>query len=137
MRGPRRKAREAALRVLYEAESRGEEALARLPAALRKVRDAAYAERLVRGCIERKAELDRTIKESLKNWRLERLGQVERNILRIGAYELASEREVPSRVVIDEAVRLAKRYGGEESYAFVNGVLDAVAKRRGDRSEEE
>ena len=64
------------------------------------------------------------------NWRLERLGAVERSVLRIGAAELIRE-ETPPRVVVQEAVRLAERYAGAKSARFVNGVLDALARRMG------
>ncbi|HEY3236115.1 MAG TPA: transcription antitermination factor NusB, partial [Polyangiaceae bacterium] len=61
------------------------------------------------------------------NWRLERMTRVDRNVLRIGAWELLSRSDVPRAVILDEAVELAKRYGTEESGAFVNGVLDRIA----------
>jgi N utilization substance protein B len=74
------------------------------------------------------ARLDAIIEESSDNWRLERMSFVDRNILRIGASEIAGEDEVPARVAINEAVELAKRFGTAESPAFVNGILDRVAR---------
>lgn len=74
--------------------------------------------------------LDATIRESAERWRMERLGVIERNILRLGIFELERE-TAPPAVVIDEAVRLAQRFAGAKAPPFVNGVLDAVARRLG------
>jgi N utilization substance protein B len=94
----------------------------------------AMAERLARGAQREVEELDRAIAAALTNWRLDRVAAVDRNILRIAAYELAREPQTPSSVIIDEAVEMAKRFGEADSPAFVNGVLDAV--RRALRKEE-
>jgi len=67
------------------------------------------------------------VREAARNWRLERMAVVDRNVLRLASYELAHT-DTPVEIVIDEAVRLAKRYGDDPSPAFVNGVLDGVAK---------
>ncbi len=75
------------------------------------------------------AQIDSIIKEASKNWRLERMAIVDRNILRIGCYELLFSDDVPYKVAINEAVELSKRFGTEDSRSFVNGVLDAVKKR--------
>lgn len=92
-----------------------------------EVRD--YAERLVRGVVEQRASLDALIQGISKNWRLERMGAVDRCLLRLGAYELRDlGGEVPRNVVINEAVELAKRYGSRESGGFVNGILDRIGR---------
>jgi N utilization substance protein B len=65
----------------------------------------------------------------MPNWRLDRLSAIDRNILRIGTVEMLRVRDVPPRVAIHEAIRLAERYGSEDSPGFVNGVLDAVSRR--------
>ena len=70
--------------------------------------------------------VDETLTGATRNWRLDRLSRIDRSILRLGATELLFIPEVPPRVAIQEAVRLAERYGGSESPRFVNGVLDAV-----------
>jgi N utilization substance protein B len=88
------------------------------------------AEPLVRTIAHHGEELDRQLAEVTTNWRLERLGVVERCVLRMGAAEL-ERGETPPRVVIQEAVRLAERYGTVQSAKFVNGVLDALARRMG------
>jgi transcription antitermination protein NusB len=84
----------------------------------------------VRTLIARGAEIDRELTEVTTNWRLERLGVIDRCVLRLAAAELEAG-ETPPRVVIQEAVRLAERYGTLKSAKFVNGVLDALARRMG------
>ncbi len=85
---------------------------------------------LVRLVAQRQRELDADLTEVTMNWRLERLGAVERSVLRLAAAELTVG-ETPPRVVIQESVRLAERYGSGTSAKFVNGVLDALARRMG------
>jgi transcription antitermination protein NusB len=87
----------------------------------------AYADRIVRGVAEDPQALDEAIRRASTNWRLERMARVDRNVLRLGTWELLRSKEVPRAVVLDEAVELAKRYGTEDSGAFVNGVLDRIA----------
>jgi N utilization substance protein B len=89
-----------------------------------------FASKLVATVADRGAELDAAITEVTANWRLERLGVIERSVLRLAAAELARG-DTPVRVVLQEAVRLAERYGTERSARFVNGVLDAYARRFG------
>ncbi len=135
--GRRSKARECAFQILYQWQITGEpmsavvESFWRVRSGTPEAR--AMAERLARGAQAQAAELDDQIAEAAKNWRLDRIAPVDRTILRLGAYELGSERETPAAVVLDEAVELAKRFGEEDSPSFVNGVLDAIRKRvRGD-----
>jgi N utilization substance protein B len=90
-----------------------------------------YAEEIVRGVSGAREQVDARIVEASANWRLERMTRVDRNILRLSAWELAFRADVPRAVIIDEAVELAKAYGAEESGAFVNGVLDRVAENLG------
>lgn len=78
-----------------------------------------------------KTEIDELIVQSAKNWRLERMTRIDRNLLRLGVYELAHRKDVPRAVVIDEAVELAKAFGNENSAPFVNGILDAIADKLG------
>jgi N utilization substance protein B len=86
-----------------------------------------YADDLVRGVVERRSDIDERIRAASEHWRLERMARVDRNILRVGVYELMALHDVPRAVIIDEAVELAKRYGTDESGKFVNGVLDRIA----------
>jgi len=99
-----------------------------------EVRD--FAERLVRGVQREQALLDRWIGEASEHWKIERMAVVDRNVLRIAAYELLFERETPAAVVLNEAIEIAKKYGSAESASFINGVLDAIRRRAaGDRAE--
>lgn len=126
----RSRARGWALQVLYAADLRGvapgevlEDFLLR-----RRVAEASkpYLRRLVRTVEAHREELDAAISGALTNWRLERVSAIDRNALRIGAAELLHPGDVPPRVAIQEAIRLAERYGTAESPRFVNGVLDAL-----------
>jgi transcription antitermination protein NusB len=87
----------------------------------------AFARELVAAASARADEVDALVAGASKNWRIERMSRVDRNILRLGACELLAFRDVPVKVVINEAVELAKRFGTAESSAFVNGVLDRIA----------
>jgi len=88
-----------------------------------------FAEALVRGVAGHRDALDAEIAAHARNWRVDRMAAVDRNVLRLGAYELLHT-DTPARVVLDEAVELARDFGAERSPAFVNGVLDAIAKER-------
>lgn len=88
----------------------------------------AFSRLLVAGTVERIDEVDRAIERHLVHWKLERLAKVDLAILRLGAYSLLFQPDIPASVTIDEAVELAREYGSDESYRFVNGVLDAIRK---------
>ncbi len=93
----------------------------------------AFAEGLVRGVETHLSAIDRRIRERCPNWKIERLGSVERSVLRLGVYELVFAPETtPAAVAINEAVDLAKFFGSLQAGSFVNGVLDAVARRERD-----
>ncbi|MGE0871585.1 MAG: transcription antitermination factor NusB [Kofleriaceae bacterium] len=94
-----------------------------------------FARELVTAAVARTQEIDELIASASKNWRIERMSRVDRNILRLGACELIAFRDVPVKVVINEAVELAKRFGTAESSAFVNGVLDRIATAAGRSAE--
>lgn len=121
--------------MLFALEMSGEAAASVIAAYWREVpgdvegRD--YADDLVREVADERDAIDARIRGASKNWRLERMSRVDRNILRLGAQELAAHPDVPRAVVIDEAVELAKRYGAEGSSVFVNGVLDRIAEDLG------
>jgi transcription antitermination protein NusB len=91
----------------------------------------AYAEDAVRGVMRDREALDRIIAAASQHWRLERMARIDRNVLRLGTWELSNQPEVPRAVILDEAVELAKRFGSEESSSFVNGVLNQVADNLG------
>ncbi len=129
--GARSGAREAALQMLFAIESSGTDAEKVIFDFWREMpgdaEDRAYADEIVRGVVGALEPIDTRIRAASENWRLERMTRVDRNLLRIGTWELSSRPDVPGAVVLDEAVELAKRYGTEESKSFVNGVLDRVA----------
>ena len=91
----------------------------------------AFAKQLVFGVTERLEELDALLSEHARNWRVDRMAAVDRNVLRIAVYELLAT-DTPTSVVIDQSIELARRFGDDPSPAFVNGVVDAVARARSD-----
>lgn len=90
-----------------------------------------YADALVRGVSDEREKVDGVIVRASQHWRLDRMTRVDRNVLRLGAWELLHQPEVPRAVILDQAVELAKRFGTEDSGAFVNGVLDKIANDLG------
>ncbi len=90
-----------------------------------------YGDQIVRGVTTRREFIDTAIRTANPAWRLERMARVDRNILRLAAWEILDGREVPPAVVIDEAIELARRFGSEDSPAFVNGTLDKLARQGG------
>ena len=88
-----------------------------------------YADEAVQGIAEKLAEVDACITAASSNWRIERMTRVDRNLLRLGTWELMFRPDVPRAVVLDEAVELAKSYGTDESSAFVNGVLNQIGEK--------
>ena len=131
--GARRSGREAALQMLFQIEASGVDADAAIALFWRNFEadpeGRAYADEAVRGIGEHLADLDAKIRAASANWRIERMTRVDRNLLRLGTWELAYRPDVPRAVVLDEAVELAKEYGTDESSAFVNGVLNEIAER--------
>jgi len=121
----RSKARKRALDILFEAELRGEPALGVLEARISHAQPpvSPYAIELVRGVQAHRGEIDRLLAENARGWSLDRMPAVDRNILRIGSYELVWGTEVPEAVAISEAVLLARDLSTDASPAFVNGLL--------------
>jgi N utilization substance protein B len=132
----RRAAREAALRMLYQWEvgrTGPHEAIvtywpAREPDEQLTEPLREFANGLVRGTISRVQEIDALLGKHAVNWRVERMAILDRLVLRLAVYELLAELDTPSKVIINEALELARAYSGDEAVAFVNGVLDAVRK---------
>jgi N utilization substance protein B len=87
-----------------------------------------YVENVFHGVNEKRDELDRMIGARTVGWRFERLALLDRNILRIGVYELLYRDDIPAEVAMDEAVELAKKYGTEQAQSFINGILDRIWK---------
>ena len=128
----RTKAREFALQVLYQVDIRRGECVpileefwgAHQPTADIKT----FATELVEGTVAHAKEIDRLITAHANNWDLKRMAVVDRNILRLGTFELLHRADVPPTVCINEAIELAKRFGDAESAKFINGILDAIYK---------
>jgi transcription antitermination protein NusB len=131
--GRRRRAREVALQFLYQLDLRGEDdpflheqefwARHALSGEAKML-----AETLVRGTKANQAKIDQVIEQYTENWDLERMAVVDRNILRVAVYEMLWTAGAPWKVVINEAIEIAKKFGTKESSRFINGVLDRVHK---------
>ena len=136
--GRRRLAREIALQALYVADvsnTPAEEAFAivvRLDGDKLDEQTREFARSLALGTLARRDELDALITERAENWAVRRMAAVDRNVLRLAAYELADRGETPVGVVIDEAIEIVRKYSAEEATRFVNGVLDALKGLRED-----
>lgn len=135
MVGLRRKGRELALQALYQMQMTGDPSLEAVEIFLRhfqgsvKARD--FARRLVLGVLNHWEEIDRLIEQSADHWKLSRMAKVDLTILRMATYELVFCPDIPINVSMDEAIEIGKRYGSEDSAAFINGVLDHVAQASG------
>lgn len=134
----RRKARELALQLLYQWELRGESPEkmeeAFWPGAKAADSTREFAHRLFTGAVAVAPQLDSLIEKHATNWRLDRMSAIDRNILRLSAFELKFA-TAPVRVVINEAVELAKKFSDDAAASFVNGVLDAIAKEPAESGE--
>ena len=130
--GPRRRAQESAFRVAFQADVNGDTIAATWDArrAEEHLSDdqAALVQDVVRALTGQGHEVDRLLREAAQHWPLERLSGTDRAVLRSAVAELLSRAGTPARVVIDEAIDLAREYGSDESGRFVNGVLDTIAR---------
>ena len=130
------RARAAALQMLYQCEVgragahesivtywTAENADAELAEPLRE-----FANRLVRGTLGRRDEIDTMLTSHAQNWRVERMNVIDRLVLRLAVFEMLTETDTPSKVIINEAIELARSFSGDAAVGFVNGVLDAVRK---------
>ena len=132
-RGGRTRAREVVFRALFEADLTGDDPQEVLELSMGRFRFTAdgreFANRLVAGLAGRETEIDQHLETLLARWSIARLSTVVRAILRLAIVELLTVPESPVKVILNEAVRLANRYGEEDAGSFVNGVLDAAARR--------
>jgi len=123
-----------ALQALYQYDLRGEDFLGEAADffrdSARNPADAEIGEALFRGCLERRDALDARLAKVTEHWDIARMAIVDRAILRIGAYELLHCADVPPKVAVNEAIKLAKKYSSAESGAFVNGILDKIMSMR-------
>jgi N utilization substance protein B len=136
----RRKAREAALQILYRYDSHSSETGSQYPTysaltsdlskhfehfqTLEKARE--FAALLVIGTISKMAEIDAAISSKATHWKIERMAVIDRNLIRMSVYELLFLTDTPRSVVMDEAIELAKQFGSSESSSFINGILDSI-----------
>ena len=132
----RRKAREYALQLLFQLDIRKEKPGITLFKRFwteydpdDEVRE--FTEEIVKGTFKNLKTIDAKILASAKNWSLDRMASVDRNVLRMAAYEILYRMDIPLSVTINEAIELAKKYGTDDSGAFVNGILDNVARIAG------
>ena len=138
----RSRGREVALQVLYQVEQNPgispDEILRFIERRLLKDRKLCeFTEALTAGVKEHQTALDAMISKVAENWRLDRMAAIDRNILRLGAYEMLHCPEVPAKVAINEALELAKRYSTAQSSRFVNGILDRVLQWQSQESDTE
>jgi len=126
------RAREVALQLLYQHDLNPgqdrEDIEEFVRERLRDVTLRPFALALYDGVLSQQADIDQQLSAAAENWRLARMAVVDRNVLRLGSYELLHTPETPSRVTLDEAIELARRYGSANSPAFVNGVLDRLLR---------
>ena len=127
----RRESREKVFQTLFMMDFLGvgpDEAIPLFASVSAPPPDAEYYMVTVRGVWEHRTAIDDLIRQAAENWRLERMTLVDRNILRLGAYEIGRSGDIPFVVAINEAVDLGKRFGSEESGAFINGILDRISE---------
>ena len=132
----RRKAREHALQILFQLDLRKEKpsaaVLKHFWAEYKPDEEVkAFAEEIIKGTYKYLPKINDLIHQCAKNWSLDRMAVVDRNVLRMAIYEILYRIDIPTSVSINEAIEIAKKYGTEESGAFVNGILDRVARLTG------
>ena len=140
-------ARSIAMQSLYEWDFNGNDALKLDEIVERNIKefgpgleeDVEFVKRLVKGVCDHLKEIDKIIEKAAPQWPIDQISPIDRNVLRIGLYELlfGDRKEVPPKVAINEAIELAKSFGGESSGKFVNGVLGTVYREIGEPGKEE
>ena len=132
----RRKAREHALQILFQLDIRKEKPSAALLKRFWAEYESddevkAFAEEIVKGTFKHFVKINDLTHQCAKNWSLDRMAVVDRNVLRMAVYEILYRMDIPTSVTINEAIEIAKKYGTDDSGAFVNGILDSVARVTG------
>ncbi len=129
--GGRRKSRELALQVLYQIDTSHQNVRDALDLFWKNFesleRSREFSERLVKGVWQYKDKIDSIVERYSENWRLTRISRVDRNILRLAIFELLYCNDIPSKVSINEAIDLGKKFGSEKSGSFINGILDSIS----------
>jgi len=128
--GKRRKARELALQVLFHLEFTSDDPSEAFDMICRNFESPesirSFSRKLALGVCEKRGVLDRLISETSKNWRIERMACLDRTILRLATFEILFVDDIPPKVSLDEAVSMGKKFGGEDSGRYINGVLDKI-----------
>ena len=129
----RRRSRECALQLLFQTEFAAEEKQGPRRVFWERSEETetevvVFAEKLLEGVLQNRETIDVLITKVASNWKIHRMPAVDRNVLRLAVYELMSMPDVPVKVTMNEAIEIAKKFGTEESGAFVNGILDKIAK---------
>jgi N utilization substance protein B len=137
----RRKAREHALQILFQLDIRKEKPSAAVLKHFRAEYDPdeevkGFAEEIVKGTYKYLPKINDLIHQCAKNWSIDRMAVVDRNVLRMAIYEILYRMDIPTSVTINEAIEIAKKFGTDESGAFVNGILDRVARQTGKLEED-
>jgi N utilization substance protein B len=137
----RRKAREHALQILFQLDIRKEKPSARVLKHFWAEYDPdeevkTFAEEIVNGTFKHFKKINEIIHDCAKNWSLDRMAVVDRNVLRMAVYEILYRMDIPTSVTINEAIEIAKKFGTDDSGAFVNGILDRVARVTGKLDED-
>lgn len=131
--GRRRKARESALQILYQLEFDRAEVDEKITQFWKKKRATEdireYCRWLIEGVLSRLEEIDAAIQSTSEHWRISRMTLIDRNILRLAAFELLAAEALAPAIIINEAIEIAKKYSGPEAAIFVNGILDALRKK--------
>jgi len=125
----RRTAREKALQALFQIDVSDTEPSLAIEHVLEGETGDDYLNQLVLGVVEQKEEIDALISENLEKWSLDRLATVDRNLLRMAAFELKFSQDIPDNVILDEAIEIAKIYGDDQSSKFINGVLSNIKEK--------
>src|SRR5215469_9869570 len=131
--GPRRKAREYALQMLFQWDIT-HDAVEQIVATFfqnqpeESSATVDFARELVTGTVEHVEEIDRLIQRHAEHWRLDRMATVDRNLLRLAVQEFLYDKQTPKTVVINEAIEIARRFSAQESPQFINGILDSIKK---------
>lgn len=132
----RRISRELALQCLYQMDQSGNKESTIEDMKLYfdvNSKAAPYAQELVSGIRDHLDEVDGVIEKYAKNWRLNRMAVIDRNLLRIAAYEFLYKSDIPGSVIIDEAIEIAKRYSSDDAASFINGILDPICRGAADK----
>jgi N utilization substance protein B len=132
----RRKAREHALQILFQLDIKKEKPSVTIlkhfwAESPPDDEVKSFAEEIVKGTYKHLVEINKLLRQSAENWSLDRMAVVDRNVLRMAVYEILYRMDIPTSVTINEAIEIAKKYGTDESGAFVNGILDNVARMTG------